>query len=375
MPGVYGSGAAQVTQVCRRARRALSDPDRTARTGTSRRPRAARATKRVDALDAVPEFEGSLEDGGVSGGHVDALGAALANVKPEYRDVFAADAARLLAVAERCTPEQFARFLTREIDRLDARAGDEKLARQRRNAGVRYWFDRDSGMWMLRGQFDPETGLELQGRLDNAVEALFHAAVPDDCPTGDTKQDFLRAAALTQLLRGRLDNAGESIDDAGRGVEVTVIIDLETLLHGLHEHTIIDTGSDAALPIESYRRMACSAAIIPAVLNGDGVILDQGREQRLANRVQRRALRTMYQTCAIPECVVRSRYCQPHHLHWWRHGGPTDLHNLLPLCSRHHHAVHEGGWKLTLHVDRSLTITFPNGTTQSTGPPGTQRAA
>ena len=60
---------------------------------------------------------------------------------------------------------------------------------------------------------------------------------------------------------------------------------------------------------------------------------------------------------------------------WWRHGGNTDLHNLIPLCSKHHHAVHEGGWKLTMHPNRSLTITYPDQTTHTTGPPATQRAA
>ncbi|MCU1390008.1 MAG: hypothetical protein JWL72_3346 [Ilumatobacteraceae bacterium] len=29
----------------------------------------------------------------------------------------------------------------------------------------------------------------------------------------------------------------------------------------------------------------------------------------------------------------------------------------------------------TLHKDRSLTITYPDGTIQTTGPPGTERAA
>ena len=163
--------------------------------------------------------------------------------------------------------------------------------------------------------------------------------------------------------------------DAGDRVEVSVVIDLETLLNGLHEHSIIDNGSGADLPVESYRRMACQAAIIPVVLSSAGVVLDQGRAVRLANLNQRRALRAMYATCAIPGCVVRSRHCQPHHVWWWRHGGPTDLSNLLPLCSRHHHAVHEGGWQLVVHPDRSLTITYPDQTIHTTGPPERTRAA
>ena len=337
---------------------------------------ADRAVARVDALDSVPELETSLEAGGVSGAHVDVLANALSGLKPEDQEALAADADRLVAIAERCTPEEFAKVLRREVARLDARSGEERLIRQRSNTRLRYWFDRDTGMWHLRGEFDPETGLHLQGRIDNTVEALFHAAVPDTCPTGDAKHDHLRGLALAQLiLGGRSDVDGDTNADTGRKIDVCVVIDLDTLLHGLHDHSLIDNGTTADLPIESYRRMACNAAIIPIVLNSDGVIVDMGREIRLANRAQRRALRAMYDTCAIPGCTVKSSHCQPHHIHWWRHGGPTDLHNLVPLCSRHHHHAHEGGWKLAIHPNRSLTITYPDHTTHTTGPPATQRAA
>ena len=121
--------------------------------------------------------------------------------------------------------------------------------------------------------------------------------------------------------------------------------------------------------------MACMAAIIPVVLNSAGVVVDQGREIRLANRAQRRSLRTMYDTCAMPACSVRSKHCEPHHITWWRHGGTTDLPDLVPLCSNHHRNVHEGGWTLAIDADRTLTITYPDGHIQTTGPPATARAA
>jgi hypothetical protein len=352
---------------------------------------AYRATKRADALGAVPELEGALASGELSVGHVDVLARALQHLTPEQRALLAGQGARLALIAARSTPEQFARVVRHELIRLDARVGEERLARQRRNTWLRSWFDPDTGMWCLRGEFDPDTGLMLQGRLDNAVETMFHTSLPDTCPTGSGKQDHLRALALVRLihargmngrgLNGRPDADRQSdvdvdVDvDVDRRFEVSVIIDLDTLLHGLHERSIIDNGSGADLPVESYRRMACSAAIIPTVLNSAGVVLDQGREIRLASRAQRRALRAMYDTCAIPGCTAKSKHCEPHHVVWWQHNGTTDLSNLLPLCSRHHHRVHEGGWVLTLGTDRSLTITYPDATVQNTGPPATQRAA
>ena len=46
--------------------------------------------------------------------------------------------------------------------------------------------------------------------------------------------------------------------------------------------------------------MACLAAIFPIMLDDNGNVLYHGRQRRLASRSQRRALKTMYQTCATP---------------------------------------------------------------------------
>jgi predicted restriction endonuclease len=63
-----------------------------------------------------------------------------------------------------------------------------------------------------------------------------------------------------------------------------------------------------------------------------------------------------------------------HHVIWWRHEGRTDLDNLLPVCVRHHHKIHDADWHITLGPNRQLTIHYPDGTVQTTGPP-TIRAA
>jgi hypothetical protein len=138
------------------------------------------------------------------------------------------------------------------------------------------------------------------------------------------------------------------------------VIDVQTLMHGMHERSIIRTGHDVDLPIETIRRMACEAEIIPVVLGSDGVVLDLGRATRLASRYQRKALEVMYPTCAIPECAVPHSHCQPHHIRYWRDDGSTDMDNLVPLCSSHHRSVHEGGWKLSMHgPQRQLAVTRP----------------
>ena len=52
----------------------------------------------------------------------------------------------------------------------------------------------------------------------------------------------------------------------------------------------------------------------------------------------------------------------------WEHLGATNLDNLLPICERHHHHVHEGGWTLTIKPDRTITLRRPDGTLHHEGP-------
>ena len=124
--------------------------------------------------------------------------------------------------------------------------------------------------------------------------------------------------------------------------EICVHIDYDTMLNGLRELSVCETADGIPLPPETVRRLACEAVIVPIVLNGAGEALDCGREQRVANRAQRRALRAMYRTCGYPGCDVVFDRCDIHHVIEWLRFGSTDLDNLLPLCSRHHHLVHEG---------------------------------
>ncbi len=116
------------------------------------------------------------------------------------------------------------------------------------------------------------------------------------------------------------------------------------------------------LPPATVRRLCCDANIVPVVLGGDGVVLDVGRSRRLATCDQRRALSAMYSHCAYPGCHVTFDHCKIHHVVDWVNGGRTDLHRLIPLCTAHHHLVHEGGWTLQLHPDRTITLVRPDDT-------------
>ena len=128
------------------------------------------------------------------------------------------------------------------------------------------------------------------------------------------------------------------------------------------------------IPARVLADIAGTADIHVVVVRGGFVLhapgnLDLGRSTRIASPAQRRVLRALYPTCCIRGCHTPFDHCHLHHIHWWRHGGRSDLSNFVPLCSKHHHAVHDDGWQLSMTPDRQLTVTMPDGRQMTTGPP------
>ena len=76
-----------------------------------------------------------------------------------------------------------------------------------------------------------------------------------------------------------------------------------------------------------------------------------------------------------PAAPSATTHCKLHHIIWWRHGGLTDLDNLIPICTKHHARIHNDGWTIELGANRELTLRLPDGTIHNTGPPSRRTAA
>lgn len=136
----------------------------------------------------------------------------------------------------------------------------------------------------------------------------------------------------------------------------------------------VDLGNGLAVTPRTLRRLGCGG-LVQGMLHGvDGRPLDLGDRVRLATRNQRLALEAMYPTCEVPGCDVPFAWCEVHHLVPWENGGPTDMDNLRPRCSFHHHLVHEGGWREVLGVEGRTVLIRPDGT-RHVGPSPAMSAA
>ena len=122
--------------------------------------------------------------------------------------------------------------------------------------------------------------------------------------------------------------------------------------HGLGAAEVLGTTATGdLLPLGTARRLACDAAIIPAVLASPSQPLDLGRTTRLVTPAQLTALWLRDRHCTFPGCDIPAHWTDAHHLHHWADGGPTSLTNLTLLCRRHHTIAHRDDLGATITPD------------------------
>ena len=349
-----------------RRQRALADEGRAAdpqsslcRDGRQSCKDAKAAAERERVCTSMPGFEEALEHGAVSSGHVDAIANATKNLDDPAAAEFIGEAESLLADATTLGVDAFAkscRDMARSIrSRRDAQADVNELERQRAASKISRWVDRETGMHKTLIELDPISDRQFWSAVQRERGSLRSRT-----STHDRSWDRLTVDGLLAAV------AGSPVGPSGGSL--IVHIDVGTLTDGPHADGSCELDNGDPVPIETMRRLACDAGIIPVVLNGAGVVLDQGRTRRLATAEQRTAIEAMQQTCSHPDCTVTIDDCRIHHIDPWRSGGRTDLARMAPLCEPHHHLVHEGGWRFDMSADRVATWTRPDGVVHWSGP-------
>ncbi|AVZ39992.1 MULTISPECIES: HNH endonuclease signature motif containing protein [unclassified Dietzia] len=88
-----------------------------------------------------------------------------------------------------------------------------------------------------------------------------------------------------------------------------------------------------------------------------------------------RRIRLRDGTCRHPGCAVPADDCDIDHVRPFDHadparGGPTEEHNLMCLCRRHHRFKTFSDWIYNLEPEGGLTVVTPDGATMTTRPSG-----
>jgi hypothetical protein len=215
------------------------------------------------------------------------------------------------------------------------------------------------GRGYLKGSFDAEatellaTALRLAGSNDLDTPAVER--------TGD---------ALIAIARFFLDHQGEKLGKRHRP-HLNVVVDHQDLKDEKPGRTL----GGVPLPGSTIRKIGCDANIHRVITDGLGSILDYGRSTRTIPPAVYTSLVLRDWGCRFPGCDRPAEWCEGHHVQHWEDGGPTDLGNLVLLCSKHHHVVHLKGWHIGLDPTGTVEVTDPGGRRRTSDPPGRAAAA
>jgi hypothetical protein len=229
-------------------------------------------------------------------------------------------------------------------ERADAarRVSREEL-RLNRWRELRWWWEQDGDRMTLWGSLPADKGAVVAQALDRVAEHI--PELPDDVSSctleGPSTIDARRADALVALASASI----ASDHDADRAT-VVVHAPLASLT-GTGVNGMIAGGP--AIPAEVVQRMACDCRL-QMVLHGEGGIVGIGMTARNVPRWLRRAVEYRDgHRCTFPGCGAK-RFVEVHHIVPWPHG-PTDLPNLMCVCSFHHDLLHQYGWHARLGAD------------------------
>ena len=119
--------------------------------------------------------------------------------------------------------------------------------------------------------------------------------------------------------------------------------------------------NNVGAPSKAIANLLANANLRFSTVDSAGLILNTGRQTRLATAAQVNALMAMWGgQCAAPGCT-HTRFIEIHHIEDWATGGLTDLANLIPLCSACHSLVTEG-YLQTLKDDADIHFVYRDGT-------------
>jgi len=146
--------------------------------------------------------------------------------------------------------------------------------------------------------------------------------------------------------------------NGGERYQVMVHVDQDVLAPDGTLAATLDDGTH--LSAETLRRVACDCGLLAQAGNARLSTVSIGRRSRSIPPAIRRALRLRDRGCRFPGCT-HERFLHGHHVRHWLHGGETSVDNLVQLCTRHHHLVHEGGWSIEHDAEGEWTFVAPDG--------------
>ena len=243
--------------------------------------------------------------------------------------------------------------IRRRAERAERRSLDEARSVEE-SRSCRYYFYDEGKRMCLTADLPAAQGAAVARAIERGAERIpVMPGEEDDWCIEARRADALVALAAASLGRD---------SDTDRS---TVVVHTSLVALAAGEGSEIE-GGGTAHP-ETVRRLLCSGRVQIVYEDRAGNPVRLGRLRREPPAWMMRQLRHRDGGCRFPGCGSRA-FANAHHIRWWSRGGPTDLDNLLLVCSFHHRLIHEYGWSISVERDRGVAWFHPNGTRYRGGP-------
>ena len=310
---------------------------------------AKRESETASQLAELPETSDALAAGEITKRHADLI--ARASGESDLDEAF------LAKTANKQGFDEFARTVKRHQQEVSADDGVSIVERQRKNRKARIFESSDTGMFVLTGEFDQITGARIATALTAKEQQLWHAEDPKARITPQQRM----ADALADLICETGNSNGDGKQTKSQGTDLLVIADFDVLSQQLENPRLAD-GSPISLV--ELQRLALEANILPSIFDAKTQNMWLGRKKRIASNAQRIALIARDQQCV--GCGTNPLWCRAHHIKHWSNNGPTNLDNLVLVCDRCHHKIHDHNWQITQHpTNNKYQLKPPNPNTRT----------
>ena len=245
------------------------------------------------------------------------------------------DEAMLVDAARHEGFDKFAKTVRRNQQEMSGDDGQSILDRRRETRTGRAFTSRETGMFVVSGEFDPLTGARIDTVLAAKERELWNAEDPKARRTPQQRM----ADALAELIL-------EPGKGKAKGTALMVVADYDVINQELVNARLAD---GTPIPTAELIRLACDADLLPGVFRAATQEMNLGRKRRTASDAQRAAL--VYRDKECIGCGASAHRCFAHHVRFWKNGGPTDFENLVLVCNKCHHNIHDLGWEVTHDPD------------------------
>ena len=146
---------------------------------------------------------------------------------------------------------------------------------------------------------------------------------------GTVAEDIAMGNAMWALLQGKASPK----TDQEKTPEPTFLIKAEDLVGNGNGELVATDGT--IIDAQSYLNSQLGRYGWAMIYDKNAQPVNLHRLERFANTTQRTMLAIDQGECAWPGCRRKAIYAKAHHINAWKHGGATNLNNLVALCGPH----------------------------------------